>query len=502
MDIFKKIEKVKHKISEEDINGWLLQSIMDNYRSYIVHNARRNATNSNETVDDLYIKAYEEQAKLRLKSALFNFFIKYEHWKSNRNLDSYLYRTIKNMTCESFRRSQISEIKSFPVCPACKFFHQKEFLSTESGMLRCDHCTKESRRLEDEIKKIQRNNNGSVPNHVQSKFRLCSIFSLHSRKGYSCPDCVRFIPKSLINKLVLVCPYPGCFFFGDYVDIKEKSHPSAPKSRMNLSLDFQITSNQRNSNANMTLIDIIPDKSTATDDILVLTDDYNKEYKVMMEVIDGQIKATEKSSYRITKTQRLLMYQAFKNMIEKYPTEMVSYLVHLKQQTDMPLHSKIFQEYVSLVENHMPFSIFRKDEEIFICSLTDKNLGLFEGISKFTAKVKSDKTIPNLTEEKYIGGRSFKEYGRCFIGKIIDLTDKSTGKSVRSSINSYSFSKITTNLEPGTEVEVTHFRILPHYEIGSLVFLQKVRSNIIDKVYFRLHGKKREKRKVNKKKEN
>ena len=191
-----------------------------------------------------------------------------------------------------------------------------------------------------------------------------------------------------------------------------------------------------------------------------------------------------------------------KNMLDKYPAEMFSYLVHLKQQPDIPLHSKIFQEYVSLVENHMPFSIIRKNEKISICSLLDKNLRLFEGISKYSAVVRPDGSIPNLTEEKYIGGRNFKDYGRCFIGKVIDIVEKDTNKSLKGAVASYSFSKIDTSIPASTHVDVTHFRILPHYEIGSLVILQKVRSNIIDKVYFKIHGKKRPKRKVNQKGKN
>ena len=47
------------------------------------------------------------------------------------------------------------------------------------------------------------------------------------------------------------------------------------------------------------------------------------------------------------------------------------------------------------------------------------------------------------------------------------------------------------SVEPGTPVIVKHFRILPHYEMHSLVYLQRVRRAIVDSVYFRLNKKKR-----------
>lgn len=180
-------------------------------------------------------------------------------------------------------------------------------------------------------------------------------------------------------------------------------------------------------------------------------------------------------------------------MLEKYPEEMVSYLVHQKQNLDFPIQARIFQEYAGLVENCLPFSVKKRGEMVDIVDLTDPNLSLFLGISKFEALVKGDHTIPNNTKETYTGGRKFKNYGPCFIGKLIDVIDSSTNYSLKSCVKEYSFVNITLDdsILPGTPVTVTHFRIQSHYEMDSLVHLQRIRRHLVDSVYFRLNKKKR-----------
>ena len=130
-------------------------------------------------------------------------------------------------------------------------------------------------------------------------------------------------------------------------------------------------------------------------------------------------------------------------------------------------------------------------KKIDIVSLTAPELSLFTGISKYDSKVAADGSIPNETKEEYIGGRKYINHGPCFIGKLISVVDKSTGESVMSNVREYTFSKISTDLEPGTPVEVTHFRIPSHYEMKGMVFLQRIRRQLVDSIYLRLHKKKR-----------
>jgi hypothetical protein len=178
---------------------------------------------------------------------------------------------------------------------------------------------------------------------------------------------------------------------------------------------------------------------------------------------------------------------------------MVSYLVHRKQSADFPIQAKIFQEYVRLMQNALPCTIIRGNKEYEIVSLMDPNISLFEGISVFDAAVRSDHTIPNNTVETYTGGRKFKDYGPCFIGLVIDVIDRRTkdaeseGKSIRDKVTDYSFVqiKVSDDVSPGTPVTVKHYRMASHYEMGSLVYLQRIRKRLVDSVYFRMHKKKR-----------
>lgn len=142
----------------------------------------------------------------------------------------------------------------------------------------------------------------------------------------------------------------------------------------------------------------------------------------------------------------------------------------------------------------MPFTITKRGEEIDIIDLTSPDLALFNGISEFDAEVRRNYTIPNKTKEEYIGGRSYKNYGPCFFGKIIDVVNLDTGESLKDRIVEYSFSQIKMDDDAvmvGTPVHVTHYRILSHYEMDSLVFLQRTRRDIVDSVHFRLNNEKR-----------
>ena len=48
-----------------------------------------------------------------------------------------------------------------------------------------------------------------------------------------------------------------------------------------------------------------------------------------------------------------------------------------------------------------------------------------------------------------------------------------------------------TSVPVNTLLTVVHFRIPPHYEMYSLVNLQRVRRRVVDSIYKRLHGETR-----------
>jgi hypothetical protein len=182
--------------------------------------------------------------------------------------------------------------------------------------------------------------------------------------------------------------------------------------------------------------------------------------------------------------QKVSMYEAYLKITEKFPEEMVSYLVHQKQTADFPLQSRIFQEYVKIIKDSLPYTIHKSKESYDVFSLTDPRISLFEGISVFDATITDNYTIPNNTVECYLGGRKFKDYGPCFIGLIIDIIDCRNQKSIKDALLNYSFVEINMNkdIAPGTPVTVKHYRILPHYEMGSLTYLQRTRKKIVSKI--------------------
>jgi hypothetical protein len=49
-------------------------------------------------------------------------------------------------------------------------------------------------------------------------------------------------------------------------------------------------------------------------------------------------------------------------------------------------------------------------------------------------------------------------------------------------VTEYTFSKIKVqDIVPGTEVIVTHLRVPPHYQMGGMVYVNRVRKKIIDR---------------------
>ena len=53
-------------------------------------------------------------------------------------------------------------------------------------------------------------------------------------------------------------------------------------------------------------------------------------------------------------------------------------------------------------------------------------------------------------------------------------------------VASYSFNLIKCrDLEPGTKVTVTHLRVPPHYQMGGMVYINRIRKKIVDRVKFK-----------------
>ena len=80
-------------------------------------------------------------------------------------------------------------------------------------MLRCTNCTEVSERIQDDIKA------NKADTYLQCKYNIHSKFALHSKKGYRCPECLKFIPDSLSRNEKVTCPYDDCLFSSAVMDI-------------------------------------------------------------------------------------------------------------------------------------------------------------------------------------------------------------------------------------------------------------------------------------------
>ena len=485
-DIFQRLSTEAELLDEYDLTEWAIPSLMEYYNDHLIKLAKRAYSNDNGSTLSLAIDAFKAQAKKELEVALNTFFFTKEHWRNGRDLNPYLLTCFRRLSNSIYWDQGIAKKTSVPVCPACRYDGKKEFLHKEGTMLRCSSCTKKVDRIQDEL-------NGLGPNSKKfstllSKLGFYKLFALHSKKGLCCPDCSKFIPVSIINDTV-ICPYPNCIYIGNIAQMSEMSHPTGISVRNMVSLNNTI-SDGKNS---VSFQDLFESNNINVDDHLDMQMKYKHEYDILVKVIEDQILAVKRTTSGGTIKQKLLMYEAFKIMLEKYRDDMISYLVHAKQNVGLTIQAKIFQEYARLVENSLPFTIEKRGKKIDIVSLTSPDLALFEGISTYEAQVNNNYIIPNNTKKEYIGGRNFKNYGRYFIGKIIDIKDAETGDSLKNKIKEYSFMQIQMDksIMPGTSVIVKHFRILPHYEMHSMVFLQRIRRSIVDSVYFRLHKEKR-----------
>jgi len=494
--VIEQINGIAQFLAEEDLDEWVIPQLLDFYSSKINSLAVK-AYGPSALVGyegpSIAQLAFRERSRAELRSAVYTFVFKSEHWRSGRDINTYVL-TCLNRLADRVRWDTDSVKKTnVPVCPAAKYLNRKDFLIQEGRLLRSQFCTEELERAEDELKVLKRKEDKTQLENqmlikLEARMRLFRAFALHSRRGYRCPECNRFIPESINGPHGISCPYEDCVFGGTLDMLERMAHPVGLTQRNDLSLQTPF-SNTDTKQIQDTFVSEIIDADVQME----VNENFNQEYDVLTQVIDEQVESIKRTNAAGTMVQKLRMYEAYKNMLDQYPEDMVSYLVHRKQNADFPIQSRIFQEYVKLMQDTLPFEIKRGDDIYDVLSLTDPNISLFLGVSEFNATVRSDHTIPNCTTESYVGGRKFKDYGPCFIGMIIDVVNRDTGESLKDYVKEYSFVqiKLQSSVKTGTKVKVTHYRMPSHYEMGSLVYLQRSRRRIVDRVYYKIHKKKR-----------
>lgn len=387
-------------------------------------------------------------------------------------------KTIKNVYLSFINEHNIQK-KSIYVCPACRFYKKKEFLTNENGVLKCESCAYHL----NEIKSKMIGCDDRLKIFYQSKINFYSAFASHSIHGFKCKDCGRFIPVSSCDGGTVTCPYEDCSFSGPIDSLLQKTHPITLISAFR----YKTVDNYSIGNSADVFFNLKDTGIETNPEVIQYNASAEQYYDTLIGCIKDAMAFYNKNNYSCTKIQKNLMLQAYMEMTKQYPGDMVAYLVFTKQNKNA-LQAKIFQVYVDLIMNHMPFSIKRKGKVVDILSLTDPNLSLFLGKSVFSAEVSKPNIIHNNTMERYIGGNKFKDYGSCFIGKLIDVRDEFGETSLLQHVYNYNFSKVFMDgfVKPGTKVIVSHYRIHSHYEMGSLVLLQRVRKLIVERVQEKL----------------
>lgn len=200
--------------------------------------------------------------------------------------------------------------------------------------------------------------------------------------------------------------------------------------------------------------------------------------EAIKEILQSQANMACYNGLDCTRMHRICMYDAFLSMLESRPREMTDYLMN--GQRGYNLQHKIFQSYISILESKIPFIFTKNNQFHYITSLLDHQLGLFDGISVFDGHINNKHYIKNETTEFYVGGRKAYYINRYYIGKLLDVVNMSNGLSMMDQVREYSFNKIYMYDEtPLTQVRISHLRIPPHYQMGGMVYLNRIRKEIV-----------------------
>lgn len=352
------------------------------------------------------------------------------------------------------KKKNFSQVKKYIeyLCPACLFLG-KEKIVKYHNLFRCEVCEEEGKSFSD-----------------AKKTALCRVFSKHNKNGYKCEGCKRFIPHPLNGVIEISCPYFDCCFVGNCLSLKKMNHPTKKI----------ILDSAKNT---ISLKDLIPSNETSALSKIEIAEELKNKIKLIKDIIEYQNNNVMYSGADFTVKHKISVYQAFNILLNKYPVEMVDYL--LNNSRSGGFQHKIFQEYINLLEKSLPFVFKKNNKVIRVDSLLDENLSLFNGISIFDNFIDEHGNIKNNTKEFYIGGRKASYTKPYYIGKLLSLIDKESKLSLIDNVIEYSFSKIKTkDIAVGTMVTVSHLRVPPHYQMGGMVYINRIRKKIIDRANF------------------
>lgn len=423
-----------------------------------------------DDVNEVSLGAFKTLLLEELRNVLISFINK-GHEISDERVIKYLTIATKQIA----KKTSNSDKKIVPVCPGCRYLDRVTILTINNKLYNCHNCQQDL-------------NSSDNP----EKLNLYVTFAQHNRKGYRCGDCERFIPEPMSDNSILSCPYTDCIFSGKISELEEMRHPTIRGNYDITALDSPV--GKFGSTSTLTLKDSLSDSrgndTSSTGMRLQLNEDVQHQMSILQKTISDQKTALAYRSNDSTLLLKQLMYTAYQNIIVRQPEEMLAYLVH--QTRNGGLQHKIFQEFIRLLEANLPFTYTKNGKTKEIKTLLHPSLCIFQGESVFDSVVESDHRIDNKTQEIYVGSRKGFYCRPYYLGKLLDVSDCS-GQSLMSSVEEYTFFKIIMkkDIPAGKEVKVRHLRVPPHYQMGAMVHLNRIRRTIVDKVYLTLHGKKR-----------
>lgn len=402
--------------------------------------------------DQLSLRALKEELKDELRTGIVSFVNKGAPLDE---INDYLFYIV-NATCKKLAKPVVKHKIEY-ICPGCVFLGKDYSVLSYNRILYCDEC-------ESELK-----------SHVADpkKVYFFRTFYQHNKNGYRCPDCERFIPHPLNNSSTVSCPYFDCLFTGPIVDLSKMNHPTSKSNPEKLILDA--------SDNGFSLKDNLLSQGMDAHAQLEVAEELQKKIQDIKEIIETQSNNTAYSSSDFTVRHKQCVYQAFSNLLDQYPEDMVGYLLN-NTDSHMGFQHKIFQEYVALLEKSLPFIVFKNKKPIRIDNILDENLCLFDGISVFDGIVNDKLSIKNETKEFYIGGRKATYTKPYYIGKLLNIIQRDTKAPLIQLVKEYSFSRIRMHsVKPGTLVTVTHLRVPPHYQMGGMAYVNRIRKKIVER---------------------
>lgn len=402
--------------------------------------------------NQLSLRALKEELTEELRTGCVTFLNK---GASMDELGAYLFYIV-NAHCKKLAKPIIKQ-KAEYICPGCIFLGKDYSVLTFERIFKCDECQSELKAASD-----------------PKRLRFFEVFARHNKNGYHCPDCNRFIPHPLDNASTVSCPYFDCFFVGSVSDLHKMHHPTSKSNPEKLILDVS-------QDGGACLKDSVPSQEADAQTQLEIAEDLQDKLTILQEIIETQSNNVPYSSSDATVRHKQYVYQAFSNLLEAYPSEMIAYLIG-NSDSHMGFQHKVFQEYIRLLEESLPFFVSKNRKLHKVDSLLDNTLCLFDGLSEFDSIVTDKLSIKNETKEFYIGGRKAAYTKPYYIGKLLSIIRRDTKEPIIHLVKDYSFSKIRMrDVKAGTPVTVTHLRVPPHYQMGGMAYVNRIRKKIVER---------------------